>query len=706
VEACVEKDVRAKAALSTKVGWGVRLLRWAAFLGVVGVMVYFGVQQIREKIELVKPVQFVGHSDDAAYALMGKSLSEGRGIYINYVSTFFIKYPPGIVRREDHWPPFMGMAMAPLFWVMGVSPQVARLPAICFGSIGLPLMTALLAYALSRRGYVALVAGLVMMADGGVYAQSLRTIADGTTAMLVAGFCASVVMARRRPWFYAAAGVFAACAYYAKGSELLLLALYPVLAFLAAGIGAFREKWWYAGLGVALLLLAPFWYANWREYGNPLHSTQNYVSGFYGFESWEEADYFPYWGRNLPKTSDRWEKHPGAYAAMARTQLGTTAALLLTGANDSEWAEGAVWLDFGEYGVKARDLLVGRGPHSFAALFEKRAAVPMKPVSAWQSPVWELAGVGALGLLAVAVIAMVVRGILWMWRAGRRSWRRWRVGEKVETARVGVAAPEWEGGAVMAVWLVLVVQWVFISYFWEVAPRFCFPMLPLVLALGCAGAGWLLERPLTGLWTVVVWGVQRLRRRKPVPRWAARTGRVVGHWPLVVTLALAAWVWFDRAAVYAAQNDMLDRVNARGDYPFEQNDEFIAMGKWLGKKLPHAVVMCRNPWELMFYSGPGNKGVGLPNPSDGGQKGADEIFAIARYYGVTHLLADEIRAPLEPYLVHRKPGLVRVKGSPMALFEIDWSKIPVMTVEQALGREPMPAATRPATTATTEGGHK
>ena len=70
-----------------------------AFVAVVGVMAYFGVQQIREKIELVKGVQFVGHSDDASYALMGKSLSEGRGIYVNYVSTFFIKYPPGIVRR-------------------------------------------------------------------------------------------------------------------------------------------------------------------------------------------------------------------------------------------------------------------------------------------------------------------------------------------------------------------------------------------------------------------------------------------------------------------------------------------------------------------------------------------------------------------------------------------------------------------------------
>jgi Dolichyl-phosphate-mannose-protein mannosyltransferase len=704
VEACVEKGVRAEPALSAKVGWGVRLLRWAAFVAVVGVIAYFGVQQIREKIELVKGVQFVGHSDDASYALMGKSLSEGRGIYVNYVSTFFIPYSRGIVRREDHWPPFMGMAIAPLFYVMGVSAQVARLPSIWFGSIGLPLMTALLAYALSRRGYVALVAGLVMMADGPVYQQSLRTIADGTTAMLVAGFCACVVLARRRPWFHVGAGVFAACAYYAKGSELVLLALYPVMAVLACGWRVWREKWFYVGVATAVILLAPFWYANWRDYGNPLHSTQNYVSGFYGFEDWEQADYFPYWGKDLPKTSDRWEKHPGAYESMARGQLATAAGLALTGAGESGDSQGDIWADFGDYGIRARRLLVGGRANSFMALLENARAVhPVRKVTAWQSPLWEMAGVFALGLLGVAVVAMGLRGVMGMWRAGRRAWRRWRVGEKVVMERVRGAAQEWEGGAVVAVWVVLVVQWAFISFFWEVAPRFCFPMLPLVMALGCAGAGWLLERPLTGVWKGCVWVVQWIRRRRPGPGWVVRTGRVLSYWPTVATLALAVLVWVNRGAVYGAQNDMLDRSNARGDYPFEQNDEYIPMGKWLAKKAPNAVVMCRNPWELIFYSGSGNRGVGLPNPSDEGQKGADEIFAIARYYGVTHLLVDNLRAPLEPYVLKRKAGLTRVKGAPMALFEIDWSKIPVLTVEQALGREPVPAATVPATT---ESHHK
>ena len=511
-----------------------------------------------------------------------------------------------------------------------------------------------------------LVAGLVMMADGPVYQQSLRTIADGTTAMLVAGFCACVVLARRRPWMHVMAGVFAACAYYAKGSELTLLALYPVVAVLACGWRVLRVKRFYAGVATAVILLAPFWYANWRDDGNPLHSTQNYVSGFYGFEDWEQADYFPYWGKDLPKTSDRWTKHPGAYESMARGQLATAAGLALTGAGESGDSGGDIWADF--WGLWDSGAAAG-WLEGERILLWRAAGKCAGGASGAEGDGVAVAVVGIGGGFGAGVAGGggggdgIMRGGMWVWRAGRRAWRRWRVGEKVEAARVRVAAPEWEGGAVVAVWVVLVVQWTFISFFWEVAARFCFPMLPLVMGLGCAGAGWLLERPLTAVVNGCVWVVQWMRRRRPGPGWAVRTGRVLSCWPTVATLALAVVVWVNRGAVYGAQNDMLDRSNARGDYPFEQNDEYIPMGKWLAKKAPNAVVMCRNPWELLFYSGPGNRGVGLPNPSDGGQKGADEIFAIARYYGVTHLLVDNLREPLEPYVSRRKPGLTRVKGA-------------------------------------------
>ena len=80
------------------------------------------------------------------------------------------------------------------------------------------------------------------------------------------------------------AGVFLALAYFSKGSQLILFGLYPLMAVLCTGPRVLLRKYFWGGIAVALLLIAPYWYANWRSYGNPLHSVQNYISGFYGLE--------------------------------------------------------------------------------------------------------------------------------------------------------------------------------------------------------------------------------------------------------------------------------------------------------------------------------------------------------------------------------------------------------------------------------------
>src|SRR5205814_90265 len=183
--------------------------------------------------------------DEASYALQGKSILEGRGIRVDYVSEFTGIYPRGITHREDHWPPFLAYSIAPFYSIYGVEAWVARLPGICYASIGLPLMAGLLTWALTRRGYAALVAGLLMMMTPQVYGQSMRVLSDGATAMLVAGFCAWMLWAGRGGernksfrlggGMYVLAGLFLAGAYYAKASELFLLGLYPVLAVMTSG---------------------------------------------------------------------------------------------------------------------------------------------------------------------------------------------------------------------------------------------------------------------------------------------------------------------------------------------------------------------------------------------------------------------------------------------------------------------------------------
>ncbi len=111
--------------------WGIGL-RIAAAFSVFLVIWTIGIQQRGEKEKVIKTVEYIGHSDEAAYAAGGVSLAEGRGLTVPYVSYFFNAYQPwtpGVWRREDHWPPFMDFAIAPCVYLWGkgsVGLQVAR----------------------------------------------------------------------------------------------------------------------------------------------------------------------------------------------------------------------------------------------------------------------------------------------------------------------------------------------------------------------------------------------------------------------------------------------------------------------------------------------------------------------------------------------------------------------------------------------------
>ncbi len=674
--------------------WG-RILKWAplvlgvlALIGVAGVTRARGGCRWAHKLEVVKPIKFVGHADDAAYALMGQGISEGRGISVPYVTVFYIPYPRSIDHREDHWPPFMGMSIAPVFYFAGKSAFHARVPAVFYGSIGLPLATALLTFALTRRGYAAVLAGLLILANGALYDQSMRVLADISTAMLVAFFCGTLILARRWPWMHLLAGTAAALAYFSKGSELLLIAGYPVFAFLCCGWGAFRRPWVYGGILMALLIAGPFWYGNWRDYGSPFHSTQNYVSGFFGMgEDWESKHYFPYWGQDLPKVSDRWTKYGDMYWRTSRGQLADSMQMTLTGARDSG---GDVWTDYGVWGLRVRDWVLGarsRWTNWFGAGNTAPRRLPaMKPVKEWSSPLWELAGMGSALLLAALVATFPVVVGIWLWKWIRRR-RVPRVAEGTEMARV---APRngWLIGPVLTVSVVLAMHLVFLSFFWETMPRLVFPALPLVLALGLTAANCVIEWPLRAIrWSTDTLLEMFWRARVAWPGWFVTTRRALGLVPAVITCVFAVYLLGNMGTVQAMQEDALEHRGDSDNYPGPVDDRFVFAGEWIGKNLPNAVVMCRNPWELAFSMGPGNKGGCLPHPDDEVEKGAQEIFAIARYYHVTHLMVDEMRPALAPYYLKRKPGLTRVPGCPIPLFAIDWSKIPDMSVEEALGRK-------------------
>jgi 4-amino-4-deoxy-L-arabinose transferase-like glycosyltransferase len=649
-------------------------LQILAPLLVLLVIAFLGVRQAKEKLAIVKPVEFIGHADEASYALQGKGIAAGHGIRVPYISTFFLQYPDTIIHREDHWPPFMGYSIAPFFYFLGADTWVARIPGILYGSLALPVAAGLLAYALTRRHHVALLAALLMMASPEIYQHSMRALSDVATAMLVTAFCAAVMLARRHPTLYVAAGIAAACAYFSKGSEILLLAFYPILALLSAGPRIFKSRWFYAGPIAAVLLMAPHWFANWRDYGNPLHSTQNYVAAFFGFENWDEQFYAPYWGKNLPHISDRWTKHDD-YRTLSRRQLVMGAGALLSGAlEDRRFApdQRQIWSDFGDRGTAFREWLLGdealraeRGHRPPPR--RKPAPRDIKPLAEWKSPVTEFATFTAIPLLLLALAAIPLQ-LLRMFRGLRRP------------LTLFTRRHLWMLNPALGIALIIAFHIVFIAYFWKFEPRFMFPIVPLIIALGCAAAWHFCTWPLKALAVATIFTARKLRR--PFTWQRRRQIAILRQtFPAAVTILLAAAALFSTDRIYQSQRQLLSKGGVTDSFPFYSGkDPHIAMGKWLAQNLPDAVVMCRSPWELLFYAGPNNKGVGLPNPSDYGQRGAEEIFAIARYYHVSHMYIDTTRPSLAPYLYRGKPGLKKIPNAPAPLYELDWSKLPTKTV--------------------------
>ncbi|MCL2647199.1 MAG: glycosyltransferase family 39 protein [Phycisphaerales bacterium] len=667
-------------------------LRLAAAMMVVAVILLWGVRQGCEKVEKVRDNEFIGHSDEASYALQAKSILRGRGIQVDYVTYFFHGYPPEITHREDHWPPFLGYAIASCFYFTGAEAWAARLPGIFIASVGLPLMTAMLTWAICRRGYAALAAGLIMMSAPQVYGQSMKVLADGATAMMVAGFCAWVLLAGRqkRSWMYIFAGVFAAGAFFAKESTILLLGLFPILAVMThpKRFGVLADKWFYAGFAAAIVCLAPFFYANVRDTGHFFRSTQRYVTSFYGIDPtthWDKAMYYPYWDgrdRELPKISDRWTKHPD-YWQRSRQQLVIALQYVLAGGSGS----GDIARDFGEWGVKVRDVLENKPPPSEAEVQaaarrarNHRTAPPpltMKSVDQWCAPVWAITGGMGIVLVAAAVMWGVTRKIeninRWMWRKIRRS----------KYDKRTVSADRWVG-RVLAVAIVGIVHGAFFAYFWRIESRFCFPILPLMLSLGCTFGVVLMEGPWIVLWRGVRLAAKFARARKMV-RWMNRVSMVFRGWPMTATILVAIVVMLSQERLLGIEKKMLDR---EGSHPptVRAESQYITTGRWLGRECPQAIVMCRNPWELLFYCGPGNKAVALPYPDDDDPRAAEKIFAIARYYHVSHMYGDVIHPCMMPYFYGRRPGLMQVENGPRDLYEIDWSTAPTATVDDVFKR--------------------
>jgi len=644
-------------------------------LAVVAVVVAYGSISAAVRFRAIGLDRTIGRSDTAAYAEIGRSLAEGRGFHVRYLSTFYVPYPRTIDRPDEHWPPLMGMMIAPFFATLGVSAFNAKIPAVLMGSLGLPLAALALGIAASGSAGVGLVAGLLAIINHDVVQESLTTLSDVTLAALLAGFLAAVIAARERPRLYVVAGILAALAYYAKLSQIVLLGLLPATALLVAGPRVLRERWLYAGVATAALGILPWLVSNQVHFGSPLHTTHNYVSGFIALEPWERTHYSPFWGEDLPRTSDRWTKHAERYWPLTRRQREEYVRMALLGPGTGQ----ADWYRLGPLGVGAFAWLRGEdvlpalertrpdtalfkspldrsldpdASHRAAAAWRERWAQSWRELraalaSGWQATLSFLVAdsrstmlpnlLGAL-YAACVLIGVPLRAVL-----------RGRLREEIE---------RWPRsfGVVAGALLLGVAHGALLVYFYSVGARFLLPAVPVMAVLGLTGVATLVRacgRPLA----------VRLVARGP--RFRALAPYASGAATVAACALLLLFAATHAGALQDWQRSDADLERTFRATPAER------LGRWIGRNLPpDAVVMTLFPWELRFYVPSTVKTVVLPWTDD-----PRVALGLAWYYGVTHVVADGSRPALERYLAAGHPGVTPV-AAPVPLYAIDWRAVP------------------------------
>lgn len=617
---------------------------WLQRLAWGGAIVAMALLVLHDRLPLVLLNHDVGHADEAAYALQARGLALAGSSKVPYVSVFFRRYDPVIWRHDDHWPPMLGWVLAPFFRWGGVDAARGRAVCVGLGAVLLPLSTALLALAATRRRWLAGVAAALMLADTLVFGESLRILSDVLMTACVAGFAAAVLAGRRHSRWYWAAGACAACATLAKGSQVMLLGMLPLGALLVGGHREWRKPRVWGGVAVGLALLLPWWTTMYLEYGNPFHSTQNSVSAFYGIGGgWDESFYRIHWDARPPSLADRFDDMDRWEQATRRNGETFLRSVLL-----GEEARRKDWDSLGRFGDWVREVLledrrkmqyIGRPP-------------PPLP-RPWRTV---LHGIALAWGTAMLLLRPFVRLFDPAYRRQRKPTSRKRA--------VPRDRPVWELGAGAFLAVLLVAEAGFVILLWSAEqPRFAMGLLPLLTVLGL-GAAAAVVRPAEWAAGKLSDAVREgLRRTVVESRWH---GWPEGTLPAVGSALLA--VAFCAGAVRLHRPLLEWQLARTGVTGFEEDyyPTYHAVAHALAKAGigEDAVVMTRNPWELLFYAPVGMRAVGLPYAVP------EDLFQVARHYGVTHIILDANRPGLRGFLADHWGRFRQVAASPYPVYAL------------------------------------
>ena len=604
-----------------------RIDGWIWLLLLIGVFIFI------IKCHIVYPIEYVGHADASGYAEMADSLVHGRGLEVDYISFYFLKYKE-INRPEDHWPPLYSFLIAPFFLIIGKTAFAAKLPALIISCFFFPLVGYLLAKHFSNSGIVGFATGIHILIYPEFFRHSLYCLSDVTFAFMV---CLTVLFAIKGledgRYFYPM-GVAMGLAYYAKGAGLIIIPAY-VLFYLICRSRASRVGWkiptlqktdwqFIIGLGLAFLTMFPWFIRNMAHFGladfyNPEHnlreflgsaifSTQKFAAGYIGYLPWEEGTYRLYWGEGLPSFGTKIQRW-GIPAVIEKTKASF---------------EQHLWWAFID--IKSSP---GRFESSrFSTYF---TGIP-----------------AAVGLVMLAISSIYSLQLKWTLPLVRYIVRRGNLTEsplvthgtqiwqRVHADVWRVLRP-WHNPRLHIVWLIPLFLFSFLSLCWEPISRLAFPATPLVIATG---------------WTSYYIAARGLFRR-------------LNYQDLIAS----AITFLLLIIVSLHCGGLIHEAWKRGGYPYREGGKaWIEAGRWIKENIPESVTMTRNPWELHFYSE--EKAIQIPLEE------LDRIIEVGKYYGATHLIPENRRPALKKWLSGEIPGLELVYDEGLEIYKIHYDRLP------------------------------
>jgi hypothetical protein len=180
----------------------------------VGLLVPWGISRFQS---------LPGYMDADYYFAGGIQLAEGRGFNEPYLWNY-LDDPAGLPHpSHTYWMPLASIVSAAGMWITGQSTYASGRAPFLLLSAFVPLVTAALAYSVSRRTLLAMVSGLLSIFS--LYYASFMPVPDNYALYMLCGGIFLLLVTHRKKWIPVILGVLAGLLTLARSDGLLWLGL-------------------------------------------------------------------------------------------------------------------------------------------------------------------------------------------------------------------------------------------------------------------------------------------------------------------------------------------------------------------------------------------------------------------------------------------------------------------------------------------------